>query len=1150
MKKMFKKTSFLVIAISLIISLFVIFVMPYLSESFSSLSIRLLIALTIFFTTLIVVLLVILLRKQETKDRLKEKEKELRNYKIILQKKKIIREKFKEILRTIKNSSLYKNRTRAKYELPWYFILGNSNSGKTSLIRNSGLDLPLNIKDSNLTNTFNENETKEDDSFTWFYTENSIFVDIKGSFINQEVGSEDSILWKEFLKIFRRKRWKRPINGVILAISADTILSLQNGREDVYIKNLRDRFDEISSSFLSTIPIYLIITKSDVIDGFQEYFALLKENEKDEVFGVTFNSEEKVTKETIKPYFENLLKRLSSSVIEKMYFEWDEDNRWKIFSFCNKFCEVLERTDNFIEKCFSNTRYRTPLLLRGVYFTTALDSEYLKKIQEQNTLLDTNNTIQTKGMFIKKLFTDIIFSEADMIKLDEKYEKNIIKKHYISYILAMLLVILLGTFIIKDFLNQDSTLDNMARYYEKYIDDKENLLADSNYNNIVELLNSFENIEKINNAQTDSNFWNLSFFNSDDRVEKLQNRYHTDLVKFFLNEVSNSIEQNIKTQLDNFDTTWNNTKAYLMLQNLEKRDNEYLKDYMARYWNERYTNMPEFQRDLNRHWENTLKFRFNSYEINNDILELARDRLNEFNQAQLAYKVIKSDALRMNIKEFSFAEIINNNKNFFTNDDYIIPGLFTKEGFAIMMTKGLGLTSNALKNNWVVQKRTDLSALEIEEYYKEILKYYFNDYRNYWNNALSKLQVNYFITMVDLNNQLSLVTSPNSPILDVLKAVKENTELYTPLEMASQTSLLSKEEDKSAENKTAKVVAEVSKAVNSKLNIKDIILLRAFFKPYHDLLDKNYQPSYILKNVNDRVNNTYQIMTTIKEAITPNEGSFKILQNRVQGQEKSMFASFNTLPTYTKNWYENILQANWEYLLGKAKIYVNEKYQENVYDFYSSRLKGKYPFSKTKNYVNLDDFEEFFKSDGLLDNFYKNYLSVFLTINKNNFHIKYRNLDGNSITVNKNMEHSLKIAYEIRRAFFKNDGTFSLEVIIKPHTLSSNLATTVLEYGDISLSYEHGPQISKELVWPQEDSNILKFKLFDLNNSLIEEQFINSDWALFELMDNFKHKKYKQEKIYIYKKDDYEVSFLIEGYINNMLDKRSGLSEFILGENL
>ena len=73
------------------------------------------------------------------------------------------------------------------------------------------------------------------------------------------------------------KAWKRPINGIILSISVDTLLSKNNKQLEYLAKNFRDRFDELSKAFMSSIPIYLVITKSDKIDGFKEYFSSLNQ---------------------------------------------------------------------------------------------------------------------------------------------------------------------------------------------------------------------------------------------------------------------------------------------------------------------------------------------------------------------------------------------------------------------------------------------------------------------------------------------------------------------------------------------------------------------------------------------------------------------------------------------------------------------------------------------------------------------------------------------------------------------------------------------------------------------------------------------------------------------------------------------------------
>lgn len=1156
-KSIFKTVIFWIIFISFLVSLFVIFVTPYLFESYKELNFRLLIAFSIFFGSIIVILLTILLKKEETQEILKEKKEqfELRqdNEKVINSKIKDFKSKFYEAIKIINKSSLYKNRKKAKYELPWYLILGNNNEGKTTLLESSGLTFPLNVDYTNR-QVIEEQSTN---SFQWYFAEHSVFIDVPGNYVEQKQNPEDSIIWKEFLKIFVKKRWKRPINGIILPISVDTILNKSEKELEVYARDLRDRFDELSLSFMSSIPIYLIITKSDKIEGFNEYFASLNEDERNEILGITFNSDNiNIDTAILKPHLEDLLKRLNSSVLEKIHFEWEPSNKGKIFSFCENFSNLFEKVNLFIDMCFSQTRYRKPLLLRGVYFTSVAGKYNAHELVSLDKLDDSRHN--TKGMFIKKLLTDIIFPEADIIKMDEKYEKKIKRNQYITYGVSLFFVTLFSLFILSDFIFQNNLLTKLEKNYEIYLNDKSKISVNDDFEDVLEVLNNLENIKNYNKLNTSNNFWNLLFYKADNREEKLQEQYHTDLVKLLVPRVARLIEENMKNELNDFDKTWDNTKAYIMLNDLKRRDIDFLSEYMSVYWNKKYPNMPKIQSYLNTHWSNALKLGFNSYDINLDTLKLTRNRLVMLGSEQLTYKGIKNKVSKMYLKDFTFAEALGNNLSSFTNTDFVIPGFYTKKGYSVIIKEGRSLTRQILLNNWVIGERTDLNEIEINEYYKKILSYYVDDYKNYWNSALSKLDISSYNGVMDLNNQLSLLSSSESPVISILKALKDNTQLYTPTEQLQMQS--NSEVTKAIVNTVSS--GQISNAVAKKVlsnsdNIIDntsIQNLREFFKPYNDLLSDDYQTSTILKDANNKINYAYQIITSMQGSINPDVDAFKIVSDRVNGKTEPIVSPLNSLPLYVKKWYGLVLQNNWKFLLSNTKEYLDKKYAEEIYPFYAQRIAGKYPVNKNEsnNFIKLDDFNDFFKKDGVLDKFYTNYLSAFVVINGNNYTYSYKNLDGSSIDINKNVIQALLKAHEIRDIFFKNDGSLGFTVSIKPYDLSGNLATMYLMYDDSSMYYEHGPIINKKIVWPPQSlNNAVKFKLFDLTNNLITEKYIDNDWSLFKLIDDFTViSKTNNEAVIKYFENDYSGSFFIKGSIVNMFNKNSCLSSFYLNKSL
>lgn len=1156
-KSIFKTVSFWIIFISFIVSLFIIFASAYLFDSFKDLNFRLLVAFCIFFSSIIVVLLTILLKKEETQEKIKEKKEQLeleKEYKkVIAEKVKDLKNKFHEAIKIIRKSSLYKNKRKAKYELPWYLIVGNNSEGKTTLLESSGLSFPLNV-DYNNKKVIEESSTN---AFQWYFAEHSIFIDMPGNYIEQKQNPEDPIVWKEFLKIFTKKRWRRPINGIILSISVDTILEKSELELEQYAKDLRDRFDELSKAFMSSIPIYLIVTKSDRIEGFNEYFSSLTEDEKNEILGITFNSENKnIDTSVIKPQLEDLLKRLNSSVLDKIHYEWEPSNKGRIFSFCDNFSNFFEKANLFIEMCFSQTRYRKPLLLRGIYFTSVPGKSDSQALTTKNGLDYSRSN--TKGLFIKKLLNDIIFPESEIIKMDDNYKKKIKRNQYITYGFSLLFIVFFSFFILKDFITHNNLLTKLEKNYEIYLDKKNKILPSDDFNEILEVLNKLDNIKKYNDLNTSDNFWKLLFYKVDERKSKLLQQYHTDLVKLLLPRVSSFIEYNMRTELKDFNKTWDNTKAYIMLNNLKRRDSEFLTEYMALYWNKKYPNMPQLQKELNYHWQDLLRLGFNSYDINQDTLKLARNRLIKLGIERLTYKEIKARVSHMNLKDFTFAKALGNNVSSFRGNEYVIPGFYTKKGYKIMIKEGISLTRQVLSSNWVLGERTDLNDIEIGDYYKKILAFYFNDYKNYWNNALSKLKIASYRSIIHLNNQLSLLSSSDSPVISVLRALKENTQLYTPeeeLQMKSDDKVKNIVVNRVASGQLTRIAAK--KLANSSISIMDntsVKSLRESFIPYNELLDDELQASSILKNSINKMNYTYQLMTSIQGAITPDFDAFKIVKNRIDGKIEPIVVPLNSLPIQVKKWYTYVLKSNWEFLLRNAKSYVDTKYKEEVYSFYERRLKNRYPVDKkqSKSFVKLEDFADFFKKGGVLDSFYNEYLSNFITVNSTTYEYGYKNLDGSRVDIDKSVLQGVLKGYKIRRIFFRNSGILGFDAFIRPRDLSSNLATMYLLYNNQSIYYEHGPIINKKIVWPPKGlNNAVKFKLFDLKNGLVSQKYIDNDWALFKLIDNFGVQiSRNNEAIFTYKKEKYSASYYIKGAIVNMFNRDGSLSNFYLSRSL
>lgn len=1132
---LFKSPYFWIITISLIISLLIIFASHYLFESFSSLTLRLLVSFIIFFGTLLILLMYKLFVKEEVKEKiwdLRKKFKRQKEYSAAIEKKiQDLKTSFNEAMRIVKSSSMYKNKQIAGYELPWYLMVGAETEGKTALLETSGLDFPLNINYDKRTVT----DKDSTQSFQWYFAEHAIFVDMPGNYISSENSEESLALWQAFLRLFGKKRWKRPINGVILTISVDTLINKNEKELEDYAKDLRNRFDEISNAFKSKIPIYLLVTKTDKIEGFKEYFSSINEDEKAEILGVTFDDqEESIDTSIIQPELESLLERLNSSILDKVHKEWDNDSRSKTLLFCHEFSVLFEKLNMFAEIGFAQTRYRKPLMLRGIYFTSAQNQQNLPMTQEfeQNTVA---KTVSKKGMFIQKVLTNVIFPESDIIAMDTNYKRKYRTRNIAALAVSIILAIGITIYWVQDFNSRLNTLDSIEKNMANYIKVHKTISSEADFKEALVSLNNIYEIKKISEKHRANDFWRIAYFKIDERNKTIEEHYKKALQTILLPRVANLLEEQIIANIGDYDLTWESTKAYVMLNNQKRMDKEFLKVWMATGWSHIYPNLTKTQNDLNMHFDNLLAYGFAPYRLNEDTLALSRKHLLEVGQEALVYKELKNIAAERNLENFQFSRSLGSYASAFEGSDYIIPGFYTKQGYkSIIIGEGKGLVRKLVENNWVVGYSTDLSEAELDELYAKVQNYYFEDYKKYWVIALNRLIIPNYKSISELNNQLTTLTSGTSPIIGVLKSLKENTMIYTPAEELQIKAQKTLKNGNAVTSIASKDAIEKAKKITDNTSVKNI---RDYFTVYHTLLDENSRPTSKLATAMSKLNTVYQEMTSIYGSVTPENDAYTIVIDRISGRHEPIVMQISPLPRPVDKWFKKALTNDWQYLLTQTKKHINAQFNIEVLGFYHDKLRGRYPlFKKSRKHDSkLEDFEEFFKKDGVLDSFYKRYISSFVTLNTRSRSYKFKRIDGSRMNIKSKFMNSMIIAEDIRKAFFNSKGEYlSSTIYFKPHALGRKLAQMEFNYDNNYISYEHGPIKSKKVIWPQKNDSDVVFSMYDLNRNKVVSESKSGEWGFFKLIDKFnvKNAAYKQgafSAVIKYKKDEYDGSFTLTG---------------------
>src|SRR5688572_22204088 len=193
-----------------------------------------------------------------------------------------LRERFEEAIATLKQK---RRSGHTLYELPWYVIIGAPGSGKTTALVNSGLNFPLEQRTGKGA-LRGVGGTRNCD---WWFTDEAVFLDTAGRYTTQDSDAAgDSAGWSEFLALLRKYRKRRPVNGVILTISAQDLLVQTPGHREAHVAAARRRLNELNRELRIQLPVYLMVTKCDLVSGFTEYFDDLTQEGRAQVWGMTF----------------------------------------------------------------------------------------------------------------------------------------------------------------------------------------------------------------------------------------------------------------------------------------------------------------------------------------------------------------------------------------------------------------------------------------------------------------------------------------------------------------------------------------------------------------------------------------------------------------------------------------------------------------------------------------------------------------------------------------------------------------------------------------------------------------------------------------------------------------------------------------------
>jgi type VI secretion system protein ImpL len=299
------------------------------------------------------------------------------------------------------------------YSRPWYVIIGPPGAGKTTALLNSGLRFPF--SDQSLKGI---GGTRNLDF--WFADEAAI-VDTAGRYTSQDSDvSADSQGWRSLLDQLKRNRPRQPINGVIVALGVDELLKADLAGIDRHATSVRRRLIELRRALDLSTPIYLLLTKVDLLAGFIEFYDDLDAQGRRAVLGVTLPDPDATPNEAVMiSAFDRFVSAQGARQAKRLSEEGDATRRSLILGFPAQLASLRSRLARFVGGAFGPGE---PIgTLRGFYFTSGVQEgapldRLLSGVAEIYAAPPAQTSESGKTYFLNRLLREVVFRDAGLVQ--------------------------------------------------------------------------------------------------------------------------------------------------------------------------------------------------------------------------------------------------------------------------------------------------------------------------------------------------------------------------------------------------------------------------------------------------------------------------------------------------------------------------------------------------------------------------------------------------------------------------------------------------------------------------------------------------------------------------------------------------------------
>ncbi|MDO7958850.1 type VI secretion system membrane subunit TssM [Xanthomonas euvesicatoria] len=975
--------------------------------------------------------------------------------------------------------------------LPWYLLIGAPGSGKSTLLQSSGLEFPLK-EHGNHAALEGVGGTRNCD---WWFADQAVFLDSAGRYTTQDSDAiADAGAWHGFLDLLRRHR-RQPLNGVIVTVSVAELLELDGDAGLSHARAVRHRLDELVDKLRARVPVYLVVTKCDLVSGFAEFFADLDAAGRAQVWGVSFPQAQPADDTDPLTRFptelERLLERIDQRVLERLHRARDARERAAVLSFPQQLRLLQPTLMEFVQTAFGRHGYAGQPWLRGVYLSSGTQQGH--PIDRVISAVARHFGVAAAGLppaisaprsyFLPRLLNDVVFAEAGLAgsQPGSAQRRRLLQLACWAVLTATTLGVLSG--MAGSYARNVQLIGQVRDALDAYPAGP--LPADAGeaafYAKALQRFDALARARDVALPPGQSIPWSRRFGLHQGRAlaRDVQDAYLRDLNGALLPALAQSLRRKLEQASNDPQRLYPLLKGYLMLGDPARRDVLHLATLAGTVWRQIFPDDASVRAGLNRHLRALLGpvDGARALALDRQQIEQTRASLRTAELPALVYGGLKltqpgvdaGQAPRLDRRLGLLGGVFERRSGLPLSAP--LPPLFTRQAFQAQTGGGIARgVQQFLADDWVLGT-APLDPLARSQLERQVLALYQRDYIAAWDSLLADL----VLRPVAQTGQASAVAAklggPASPLKALLVLLREHTHALgrTPPAKGGAGAAAGGESTAAAE---PDVAAEP---------------IERHFEPLNRLLDGGPGTSALDETL---VALTQMSRTLLGAAagVAADQNDPALLIAAQQAEQ---------LPPPLGNWMATLSGRGRALTASTAGEALRNAQRQAAGRECALLVSGRFPFVPgSRNDIPLRDFAELFGPGGRMDRFAQQ--SLLGKVDTSGRRWQWN--PGMAAVGADDVLERAQLADEIKQAFFAGGGAQPQVAFTVSIPLQASISRLQLEVDGQTLDVREGARASQSMTWPGPNPGLVRVAAWDASGQALPVLEYRGPWAWFRAL--------------------------------------------------